>query len=299
MTKKEGKYHFDDGSSVSAGGLKRMGYEKQTEAMRNWFRDNYRDPNILPYDSGEGGYQWIWGGPYDAREELQAEFEGIVKDKSLDALVEELEEENWEWSGNPDNYEPDEDSGSFETFLRYASKHDVLMASLYDVEIAVENKSPSQSEQFIRMLLFANVVTAMESYLSDRFRQCIFADANLLQRFVETFPELKQMQIPLSAVSETSRNMEKVVANHLSKVVWHRIEKVSKMYADTLNVKFPNDLTLLKSAIQDRHDIVHRNGLSEDGVKGNWDKDAIKRLVAAVKKMADQIESQLKAADNS
>lgn len=46
--------------------LRRMKKETRIEAMRHWFGDNYDAPDELPYDSGEGGYQWIWGGPYDA-----------------------------------------------------------------------------------------------------------------------------------------------------------------------------------------------------------------------------------------
>ena len=28
--------------------------------MRHWSGRNLMDPNELPYDSGAGGYQWIW-----------------------------------------------------------------------------------------------------------------------------------------------------------------------------------------------------------------------------------------------
>jgi hypothetical protein len=44
-------------------------------AMVAWFKSNFEDPaNSLPYSSDHGGYQWLWGGPYDAWEELQEAF---------------------------------------------------------------------------------------------------------------------------------------------------------------------------------------------------------------------------------
>ena len=61
--------------------LKQLGkYDKgvQTEAMRKWFFEHFEDPaHRTPYESREGGYQWIWGGPYDARERLKDNSEAM------------------------------------------------------------------------------------------------------------------------------------------------------------------------------------------------------------------------------
>jgi hypothetical protein len=51
--------------------------EVMIETMADWFRDNFEDPaEDTPHDSAEGGYQWIWGGPFDAEEELNEVFGG-------------------------------------------------------------------------------------------------------------------------------------------------------------------------------------------------------------------------------
>ena len=43
-------------------------HDERVEAMKEWFWENFEDPaNETPYESREGGYQWIWGGPFDAR----------------------------------------------------------------------------------------------------------------------------------------------------------------------------------------------------------------------------------------
>lgn len=45
------------------------------QRLIDWFFAHYEDPaHSLPYDSGEGGYQWIYGPPHDAEEELGAAF---------------------------------------------------------------------------------------------------------------------------------------------------------------------------------------------------------------------------------
>lgn len=44
-------------------------------SMVEWFEENYEDPaNGVPHDSGEGGYQYFNGGPYDPNEVLQEEY---------------------------------------------------------------------------------------------------------------------------------------------------------------------------------------------------------------------------------
>ena len=73
--------------------------DEQMEAMRVWFGQNYEDPaERTPYESKEGGYIWIWGGPYDAREELYNEFSGLVSDELIEKIADELENECLEWT---------------------------------------------------------------------------------------------------------------------------------------------------------------------------------------------------------
>ena len=69
---------FSEGITEEA--LSKAVPEIQRDIMREWFINNYEDPvECLPYDSEEGGYIYIWGGPYDPFEELESEFSGIVK----------------------------------------------------------------------------------------------------------------------------------------------------------------------------------------------------------------------------
>lgn len=91
--------------------------------MVNWFHTNYEDPvNRTPYESREGGYQWIWGGPYDAREELSEMFGDIVPEQFIEEVAEELEGEGvLEWAPTPkpedyDQTEPQDEPPSLDIF---------------------------------------------------------------------------------------------------------------------------------------------------------------------------------------
>jgi hypothetical protein len=69
--------------SYDADKLGAISEKEQYRVMEAWFRSRFEDPaQRTPYDSGEGGYIWIWGGPYDAREELNQEFQHLVSQPS-------------------------------------------------------------------------------------------------------------------------------------------------------------------------------------------------------------------------
>jgi len=72
------------------------------EKMIGWFQSKYEDPvHHCPYESKEGGYEFIYGGPFDAREELEYEFSDQYPDSLIDEVASELEGECLMWSGIP------------------------------------------------------------------------------------------------------------------------------------------------------------------------------------------------------
>ena len=95
---------------LSAEDLRDADRDAQLDAMITWFRKRFEDPaERTPYESAEGGYIWIWGGPYDAREELTTEFTDLVSADLIDKLASEFEQECWQWAPTPsredyDNY---------------------------------------------------------------------------------------------------------------------------------------------------------------------------------------------------
>ena len=89
-------------------------HQSRTEALVEWFFKRFEDPaHRLPYVSAEGGYQWIYGGPYDARDEIEVSFPNERED-IIDAAVDEIEAEGvTEWAPvpGPEDYDEHEPSG--------------------------------------------------------------------------------------------------------------------------------------------------------------------------------------------
>lgn len=73
------------------------GTEDIVEEMIEWFFENYEDPaQGVYYDSGEGGYQYLSGGPYDADDVLSQQFESVPR-YLIDMAVERIQSAGWEW----------------------------------------------------------------------------------------------------------------------------------------------------------------------------------------------------------
>ncbi|MFX4223491.1 MAG: hypothetical protein ACMVO3_22465 [Thalassobaculum sp.] len=71
--------------------LETMSDQDVVDAVVNWWRENFEDPaESLPYESAEGGYQWIWGGPFEPMDVLSGEYHDVLPDYLIDRIVNEI-----------------------------------------------------------------------------------------------------------------------------------------------------------------------------------------------------------------
>lgn len=80
--------------------LKSASKKKQVSAICQWFAMRYCNPdNELPFCSQEGGYVWLDGGPYHAKDIITSNFEGIVSDEIIEKSISTIESsEIYMWS---------------------------------------------------------------------------------------------------------------------------------------------------------------------------------------------------------
>jgi len=74
--------------------------------------------------------------------------------------------------------------------------------------------------------------------------------------------------------------------------VWHRLDKVVPLLADSLNIGRPEIGELMKHILI-RHDIVHRGGKTKDGDGVKIANDNLGELRGHVVAFADEIEAML------
>jgi hypothetical protein len=147
-------------------------------------------------------------------------------------------------------------------------------------------------QQYLFRLLHINVITALETFLSDAFINTVLKDRVLIRKFVESNPEFAKDKFSLKELFVKVDKIDDEVKKYLSSQVWHNLKKVKPMYKDTFDIEFPEDLKDLFKAIEKRHDFVHRNGKSKDGEEITLTQKNIEELVAEARKLVDYIDKQ-------
>lgn len=278
--------------TVSRAELSNEDSEVQLDVMRTWFFQNFEDPvERTPYVTAEGGYIWIWGGPYEAREELEVEFGGVIPGDVIEELSEELDLISSQWA-------PTEKPGDYDQYLvddiaQITEFYRNFSGAILDVEKMLETKIHSSVEDCFFRLLYVNVITAMETYLSDAFINSVVPDKELMRRFVETTPEFKAEKISLSDVYKAAEEIEHKAKSYLVDVVWHNLGRVKPMYKAILGIEFNSEMGDLVKAILKRHDIVHRNGKTKSGEDIVLTKNDVAELVSKVEHFIQDIDVKI------
>jgi hypothetical protein len=151
---------------------------------------------------------------------------------------------------------------------------------------------PTDHELPFRRLLFANAITALETYLSDTFINRVFGDKDLLQKYIDSDPKFKERKVSYKDILREAERVEDEARKELLDVVWHNVGKVKAMYAQVLGVDL-GDLSIIAAAIQQRHDIVHRNGRKKDGTMIEVSTENIHSLLDTITFRAARVEVKL------
>ena len=288
--------------------LKYKSNEDKIELMRTWFFDNYADPIDLPYNGREGGYQYIYGGPYDAGEELFGTFSEYIEDRFIEALIDDLNSENYEWGKNPDKsdwyYEQFVDlmENQYEEIYSSISPLESFNESIGHIKEMLEIKVTQKKERYMLGMLQVNIITAMETYLAEAFISSLERDSRFMFNFLSKSEEYKIKNIPMSRLFSSSGDIEKQLEDIKAEVkaslvdkLWHKLKSTAvPLYKITYNIEFPREIGVLYKAVAQRHDWVHRNGKDKKGELLEISKTTITELITKVEELVQHIDDRLK-----
>lgn len=124
-------------------------------------------------------------------------------------------------------------------------------------------------------LLYANVITALETYLLDTFVLTLFKDESFKNSLLSNSSDFKSEKYTLKEFCEMGCDVDTVIKEKLFNMSWHNLSKAEVLYLCSFGVKFPVDREILHKAVLTRHNIIHRNGRSKDGeeifiTKDDW-----------------------------
>lgn len=225
-----------------------------------------------------------------AEEELRAEFEGIASEAAINTLAKRLARQGSDWA--PKETPDDTDQGLYEAISNNALARTTLDDSLGTVRELLKVQVPgSHSDAYLR-LLYGNVISALETFLSDRFINRVIPDAELLQSYVDGEPKFIERKVQYKDVLREAERLRDEAKKELLDTVWHNLGKVKPMYARVLGINL-GDIGDLSRAIQIRHDIVHRNGKQKDGTIVMVTHSDVHTLIADVVEVASRVDLKI------
>jgi len=147
------------------------------------------------------------------------------------------------------------------------------------------------SKKLLYRILYANIISSMEAYLSDRLIQKVLSSEENKRKFVENFKDFENIKISIADIYKNTENIELRIKKTLREIIYHHLPRVKNIYKSTLDIDLGN-ISELMECISIRHDIVHRNGKDKDGNLQNINKEDIVRLASIVSDFIRNIESQ-------
>lgn len=200
------------------------------------------------------------------------EIEGI--DKILN--VEE------EYAGEDDDY--------YEREL-YDATHNEIEKTLDNIK-----GIPEDSKLYLYRLLYANAITAMETYLGDTLKREVLKNENNIRKFVESYKPFSETEVKLSDLFRKKDTLPKLLKETLDGLMYHNLPKIKATYKKALNIDI-GEIGELVKAVSIRHDIVHRNGKTKDGKEHDITEVDVKQISQLVKELIQKIEEQLPTDD--
>lgn len=184
---------------------------------------------------------------------------------------------------------------SFEDLIEYHNDYtafyEVFATAIEDIRSLIILSPESKT---LARLLYANVITAMETYLSDTLKKQVLTRESIRRRFVQTSEIFKEKLI----VQDIFRKLDSLnedIVQVIDMMSFHNLDKTAGLYKSVLNTQFPDaNMADLKKAVENRHDIVHRNGKTAQGKVVSVTMEEVSSLIELVDVTVKYIDHQIK-----
>jgi hypothetical protein len=213
-----------------------------------------------------------------------------VREEAITELLAKLasRSEDWALKETPDDY----DEGLYESISENALARKTLDDSLTTIRELLDVQVPDSLKDAYLRLLFANVISALETFLSDTFINRVVPDSDLLQTYVDGEPKFIERKVLYKDVLREGQRLTEEARKELLDTVWHNMGKVKPMYARVLGINL-GDISALSRAIQVRHDIVHRNGRQKNGTVVSVNDADVANLLSDIRELGARVDLKI------
>jgi hypothetical protein len=150
------------------------------------------------------------------------------------------------------------------------------------------NPGNDDLETILKRQVYIAAITMMETFLSETFVRTVIGDKSVLEKFVRSHPTFKERKFTLDEIYDKYQAIEDTAKKVMLATIYHDLVKVRMMYSMTLGIKFPAIGEAIQ-AVKVRHDLVHRNGKSNDGEIHTIDKEAVESAIQVVERLVTEL----------
>lgn len=147
------------------------------------------------------------------------------------------------------------------------------------------------SRKLLYRTLYANIISSMEAYLSDKIISRVLSTTESKRKFVENYKGYNELKLSLSDIYKKMDNIDSCIIKTLRNIIYHNLPVVKNIYKTALGVEI-GDISELMKYVAIRHDIVHRNGKDKEGVLHNITKEDVITLATKISDFIRNIESE-------
>lgn len=123
----------------------------------------------------------------------------------------------------------------------------------------IEHIQNSTKCDYSLKLFYANLVTIMESYLSDIFIETVSTNLNLMEKLTKS-NKYKNQNVNL--YTALTNDMKRYIIGLIKQIVFHNLSNIRPLFREVLDIGVTNEQEIL-DLIEKRHHIIHRNGFDK------------------------------------
>lgn len=194
-------------------------------------------------------------------------------------------EVNVSYSFNEFSYLPNVDIHPCNQYYDYWKVFYSVDYGLTEIEelIKTDNKGEKQS---LNRMFFTHSITLLETYFSDMLKFFILRNDAYILKFIQTSKDLKKEKFALEDFLLNDDFAKLKTKKKLDEILYHNLKVSFSIFKSVLDIA--KELGVEKRAylerlINLRHDCVHRNGITLDGVSFLIKNDELNEIVKLIK----------------
>jgi|LGVD01.1.fsa_nt_gb chorismate mutase len=152
----------------------------------------------------------------------------------------------------------------------------------------IEHIQNSTKCDYSLKLFYANLVTIMESYLSDIFIETVSTNLNLMEKLTKS-NKYKNQNVNL--YTALTNDMKRYIIGLIKQIVFHNLSNIRPLFREVLDIGVTNEQEIL-DLIEKRHHIIHRNGFDKSNNPVQIREEDIETTINSLTNYIERIDQQ-------